>query len=325
MDYPAASSDLPSPRPRRLGPALIAACLTLTACGGASQAGVKPSSTDKPSFEAATDHPMCVVLSVGAQHGVAHLGALRAIVQNPRLPIACVAGASMGSLAASVLASAPAEDPVVRYGALMERYRRDTAVEAGGRATLGAIAGFVLLGPLGAAAGAAGGVGSVDRVNWERFVASMDDFYRGAQIEGLPLSYINFHQRIDKLGPQPVTVADGNLAQAVGASIANPLIFDELEARDIERLDPGMDSLLRVPIEATCAHFPRSRILAINVTRQAAVYRSEIPCPVWEISIPPIEAPTDAMDPESDAFSKLVEHGERVTRQALERAGIPPA
>ncbi|MFP2911631.1 patatin-like phospholipase family protein, partial [Pyxidicoccus sp. 3LFB2] len=84
----------------------------------------------------------CVVLSVGAARGLAHLGALDALVERG-VRIDCVVGNSMGALVGSLYASAPGEDLRSRYRAFFHEYERATVREAQKRGTVGAAVGLL--------------------------------------------------------------------------------------------------------------------------------------------------------------------------------------
>jgi hypothetical protein len=115
----------------------------------------------------------------------------------------------------------------------------------------------------------------------------LDGYYASADVEVLPMPYASFHQHIVGPGVTLVTARSGNLAQAVGKSMANPLIFSRLDIRTQADVDPGLDRVAATPIEDTCKAFPLSRILAINVTGAPAFYQANLPCPVLEIRITP--------------------------------------
>jgi len=47
-----------------------------------------------------------------------------------------------------------------------------------------------------------------------------------------------------------VAVRDGDLAEAVGASVANPFVFPEMAVAGAPALDPGADRVSATPIDA---------------------------------------------------------------------------
>jgi hypothetical protein len=106
-----------------------------------------------------------------------------------------------------------------------------------------------------------------------------------------------------------VEVARGNLARAVGASLANPFVFRELDVRRGGPIDPGLDRVAAVPIEQACSSFPHTAILALNVSGQAPFVSARMRCPAFEvrIDVPAIEAERALGD--EAVFRRLVDGG----------------
>lgn len=226
----------------------------------------------------------CVVLSVGEFYGIAHAGALRQLqrqLQNHGQRIDCVVGNSMGAVVGALYASEPQQDPVERmrallvaYGAQSEReFAQDQlkylAAEAIKKLTEGTI-----------------DIGAFRRLAHGRFVRVMDTFVAGRLIEQLSLPFATFHQRRDGGGLVLVTVRTGNVAHAVGASAANPLIFDDVDIKTAAQIDPGADRLSAVPVSDACRLFPDARLIAINVTGEPLAVAAETRCPVEHIVVP---------------------------------------
>ena len=109
-----------------------------------------------------------------------------------------------------------------------------------------------------------------------------------------------------------VESAEGSVAQAVGDSIANPFIFNEIDVRTGGAIDPGIDRVAAVPIEQACNAFPDRRMLAVNVTDKPSFVSTRMHCPAFEVAVP---LDPSAGDPFTDhaAFDKLVEAGKRAT------------
>ena len=163
-----------SPRPRLV----IALIACLIACGPAPP----------PTFQSETDKPVCLVLSVGAQDGLAHLGAIRAIQESTDLEISFVTGSSMGALVGSLYATDPSRDPVERYEELMARYLKATKQEAGSGSLLLGLVGLATGGLAWAAAGATLGATSINKLSHGRFVSTLDNYYEQTEIDQLPIS-----------------------------------------------------------------------------------------------------------------------------------------
>jgi len=300
---------------------LILCTLLLTACGGSPGKQIAVPTRSVPRT--------CVVLSVGGAKGIAHLGALAAMKQLG-IPISCVVGNSMGALVGSLYATAPSQDPVLRYRGLMVNYVASTKSDAGDRGFLGGLlAGGLILLSGGAAlpvlaAGGGGymlGADSVDKVNLYRFQMVLDSYYGGALVESLSVPFATMHQRIAAEGGGMVDVRNGNVAAAVGASIANPLIFPKFDAKTAGVLDPGVDRVAAIPADDACRMFPGSRLIAVNVSGEPIFLSNRMNCPVTEIVVPDLQLDQErvlmGVDPE---FSLAVNAGYRATMDTLTRA-----
>jgi predicted acylesterase/phospholipase RssA len=270
----------------------------------------------------------CLVLSVGGPKGIAHLGAIAAVKQAG-IPIQCVVGNSMGALIGSLYATAPGLDTSQRYRSLMASYIASTAAEARDRGVLGGLllGGLVLLSggaalPVlaGGATGALLGAESVDKQSFERFQAVLNRYYGGTLVEGLPVPFATMHQRVVSDAGGMVDVRSGNLAWAVAASIANPLIFTRLDPRKTGVLDPGVDRVAAIPIDDACRMFPNSRLIAINATGKAAFVSNRMDCPVVEIDVPDVTTnPAKVLFGQEPDFTDAVNTGYRATLAVLAR------
>lgn len=297
-------------------------------CGGGVESS--PSETT-PTFANSKNRRTCLVLSVGGINGIAHLGAIKA-VKDESLSIDCVVGNSMGSLVGSLYATAPDMDTTKRFKEFFRRYFAETKREAQGNMLVGALlGGFLVLITGGAAApalaaaagGAAVGGASTDKVDLRRLVSVMDGFYEKVQIENLPIKYITFYEQIDQKIVSIEKSDKGNLAEAVGKSIANPHVFQNFNAVKEGYLDPGVDRVSAIPINDTCILFPDSRILAINVTGKPAYDYSNIKCPVLEVKIAYDEAPElESLLNFGPEFEKIVDNGYRATLKELYKRGL---
>ena len=99
------------------------------------------------------------------------------------------------------------------------------------------------------------------------------------------LRFATIYQRLQGTGVQNVTAYSGNLSEAVGNSIANPLIFQDVRFNPGEAIDPGADRVSAVPVEEACQLVPGARIVAINLTDQPAFFSGAMKCPLLEVPV----------------------------------------
>jgi NTE family protein len=277
----------------------------------------------------------CLVLSVGGPRGVAHLGAIAA-VRKAGVKIDCVVGNSMGSLVGALYASAPGEDTEARFRRFSEAYVAETKADAMKNGAIGAAVGGVLgavIGTLageengkkvamagavlGASAGAALGAKETAIMDRDRLVRVMDSLMSSARIEALPVKYATTFQQRSGDGLAIIVARDGNLAQAVGRSIANPFIFSNLDVVAAGQVDPGADRASMTPVDEACRLFPDANLLAINVTGQPAFYRAEMRCPLREVRVDPGPLDAEAVFRLQADFTRAVRAGYDATSRAL--------
>jgi NTE family protein len=269
----------------------------------------------------------CLVLSVGGPDGVAHLGAVTA-VKEAGLPISCVVGSSMGALVGALYASAPGEDTGRRFEALIDAYASETRAEAGRRGLglgllFGAAAALLsdskLAPVLAAGGGFAVGVATTERMDRDRLVRVMDRAFGGRALEALPVAFVPLHVRPEGGGVVLVTPRTGPLAEAVGASIANPLLFPRLDVARAKGLDPGADRAAATPIEDACRLFPGANLLVVNVSGRPALTSAAMTCPVMEVTIAPAGLAPDELGARGPAYRRAVDAGYQATRARLRR------
>ena len=279
-----------------------------------------------PAFDPAR-RPTCLVLSVGGADGVAHLGAIAAVKQSG-VPISCVVGSSMGALVGAVYATAPADDARVRFEGLVRTYAAATESEArrnglGLALLFGAAAkwlGDSDLAPLVAAGGGyLIGATATDTMDRDRLVKVMDRFFGGKRIEALPVPYAALYQRREGTGVSLVTARAGNVAEAVGGSVANPFLFPHLDVGKEKALDPGGDRAAAIPVEEACRVFPGANLLAINVTGQPSFFSSRMTCPLLEVAVAPTGLPPEEVLAFDTAYRQTVDRGYQTTLQALKK------
>jgi NTE family protein len=276
----------------------------------------------------AAARPTCLVLSVGGADGVAHFGAIAAIKER-HVPVAAVVGNSFGALAGALYAQAPAEDTSRRFRTLVQAYVAETervtrrngvalallfgavaAVATGGEPVTTALAG---------GGGFALGAGATSKLDRERLVRVMDETFGGARIDRLPLPFATFYQRPLNTGVELVAVRAGDLAEAVGASVANPFVFPGMDVGDAHALDPGADRVAATPIEDACRLYPQARLLVINVTGRPAFTSAAMSCPVTEVRVPAAGVPVEDVLRFGPAYEHAVAEGYRATMIALAR------
>jgi predicted acylesterase/phospholipase RssA len=252
--------------------------------------------------------PTCLVLSVGGPAGFAHLGAIEEL-RKSGVQVSCVVGNSMGALVGSLYAADPAGDTTAHAQALIARYVQATKDEAAGRGVGVGLLGLLLFGPIGAIAGGTLGATTVDQIQHERLVGVLDDYLGKRSIEQLALpfrtSYVQ--QAGDKVAFYEAK--SGNVAAAVGASIANPLIFSALDVRSGGPIDPGLDRVAAVPIEQACASFPDHLMVAVNVTREPPFVSARMNCPTYEIAVDVHSTSPNAALSSPEAFASTVSAG----------------
>jgi predicted acylesterase/phospholipase RssA len=271
--------------------------------------------------------PTCLVLSVGGPDGVAHLGAIAA-VREAKVPVSCVVGSSMGALVGALYATAPAEDTRQRFQALARQYTDETRADArrngiGLGLLFGAAAAVIKGGVAAPVAAAAGGfilgAEATEKMDRDRLVRVMDGYFSRRSIEALPVPYSALYARRSGNTVTLVAARAGNLAEAVGASVANPFLFPGLDVASAAALDPGADRAAAMPLEDACRLFPDHNLLAINTSGQPAFYSARMTCPVREVVVSPAGlAPEEALT-FGAGFERAVAAGYQATRATLAR------
>ena len=267
----------------------------------------------------------CLVLSAGGTRGVAQLGALAAIRQA-RLPISCVVGTSVGALVGGLYASAPTEDTTVRFQRLVRAYLDDTDRDARTRgmgasamfaAVAAALSGGILVPATAALGGYLVGAATTSRADRARLEGTLRSELASARIETLPIPFATLHHERADQGLVLVVDRSGDLAQAVGASIANPFVFEDVDVAHAQKLDPGSDRVAATPVQEACRVFPDANLLVVNVSGAPAFYDSAMTCPLREVMID-----TDAPSPEAffmggEAFERAWTAGRDATAASL--------
>jgi TonB family protein len=264
----------------------------------------------------------CLVLSVGAERGLAHIGAIDALKESGIKPD-CVAGNSMGAVIGGLYVTAPDAELKPRFQKLMGKYKEMTLEAARGRAALGALVGGLLTGGLGAAAmGGAAGAATVERIDRVRFTKALAVVFENASIESLPVPFATSYQTIEGTGMGPyITARTGSLTRAVSCSANNVALFKQ-EITKAECLDPGTDRPARVPVDEACKTFQPARIIAINVTGESSFVSPQMNCDVKEIMIPASSITNKAMEGDGPDFENAYMVGYKTTMDWISKNGL---
>jgi NTE family protein len=235
----------------------------------------------------------------------------------------------MGALVGSLYATAPSDDLDARFKAFAGAYAEATRQEAVRNGIgLGLVAGGIAAAKDGGkaatalafAGGAALGVLATEKLEHERMVRVLDEFLHGRRFDGgLPIQFMTFYQEATNTGVVARRADRGPIAAAVGASVANPLIFSTLAMAPGRPIDPGSDRVSATPVQDACAAFPDANMLAINVTGQPIFTDATMKCPLLEVRIdPPPVAPEEIMEL-GESYRRVVESGRAATRAVLAR------
>lgn len=241
--------------------------------------------------------PTCLVLSVGGIAGIAsHLGAVQAI-QKSGLEFDCVAGNSAGSLVGALLASQPKQPVTLGFDQLRSNYAEMTKEEGKKRGILGgllATAAVVATGgaalPALAAGAATGTVAgrSVEKVDHARLSLALDQHFAGQSIEQLPVKFVTWHHSLEGSSLELKARFMGSVAEAVGESVKHPLLFGDLNLKQMKKIDPGLDRVSSTPLLDACEAYPSHKMLVLNASERE-VFTKGLDCPFEVIELKPEE------------------------------------
>ncbi|MES1158104.1 MAG: patatin-like phospholipase family protein [Haliangium ochraceum] len=269
----------------------------------------------------------CLVLSAGGTRGVAHLGAVSA-VREAGLPIACVVGTSVGALVGSLYASAPHLDTTERFRRLARAYLEETEREAHQRgrqtgialaAVAATLSGGILVPATAAFGGYVLGAATTTRADRSRLERTLRTELAGVRIEALPIAFATLHHERAGQGLVPVVDRAGDLAQAVGSSIANPFVFEDVDVTVAPRIDPGSDRVAATPVEDACRLFPDANLLVVNISGTPAFFSAAMRCPTYEIVIDVPAPPPQAFFQGGPAFDRAWRAGHQKVAAVLAR------
>jgi hypothetical protein len=161
------------------------------------------------------------------------------------------------------------------------------------------------------------GAGTTSRADRGRFVRVLAAELGGARIESTPVPFATFHHERAGEGLTLVVDRRGDLATAVGASIANPFVFDDVDVASASALDPGADRIVATPVEDACRLFPGSNLLVVNLSGAPAIRPRDLPCPVREVMVDAAPIPPETIFQGGPAFDATVRAGAEAVRAAL--------
>lgn len=277
----------------------------------------KTESIQERAEEARRTKPVCVVLSVGAEKGLAHIGVLNAMKARGIEP-KCVFGNSMGALIGGLYAARPQRELKESYRSLMAAYVEQTKADKEEAAAWTFIVSMVLgVPPIEAGLGSTAVAAAVYERDHKRFVNVLDRQLEGTTIQLLPIQFATWHETLQQ-GPTTVTVTAGKLAEAIGDSSANPMLFPDVEVRPGARFDPGADRVSAVPLDDACRLRPDAHFIVSNVTGGPLYLSAAMTCSYEEIwvDLPGIDA-RKAFAGEGTEFEGLVSSGFAAAEAAL--------
>jgi hypothetical protein len=231
-----------------------------------------------------------------------------------------------------LFAAEPSGDVSESYRRLAGRYRKLAEDEGANSTVFGAILGGMLVAATGGAAapvmfggvmGGSMGASSVTVLEWKRLRTSLIQ-EQGGTIESLPMRFGTVYQELTPTGGHPRQLRSGLLADAIGHSIANPLIFNDLGTRTGGKIDPGLDQVSAIPVQAACEMFPKHQLLVSNAIGGEIYHSKSMTCPYQEIRVPHVDAnPTAAMAAQEPVFTQLTSAGHSAALAQIKWAGLP--
>ena len=310
---------------------LFAAALS-AACGAPSAVVDSPPQVTAPETKKKErPRPLCLVLSVGAEQGIAHIGVINSLRERG-VVIDCVVGTSMGSLVGGLYAHKPDSKIEGRYKEIFSLYKDEATSETFG----GGIVQGLFAGASSWSREKLGGEASgeeapseftplgVRKVEWKRLNLVLNKYFGQRTIESLPLRFVTSHQALTSSGAVSVRVEGGILAREVAASIANPLLFKDLKAEMGARIDPGLDRVASVPLQMACDAFPQHQFIVSNVTSEEIYTSKNTSCPYQEVKVstPDVDRAL-AITGSDPGFQLLVDAGWAAAQDTVDLTRLP--
>jgi NTE family protein len=224
----------------------------------------------------------------------------------------------MGALVGGLYAANPNADLAVEYRSVMAAYVERTKQEKESAAAAWLV--FCLLlgcAPLESGIFSAAASGAISESERRRLVQVLDEHFRQRTISELTVDFATWHDQMRSTLVK-VRMNSGSLAEAIGDSIANPLIFDDVTVTRGAHLDPGADRVSAVPLDDACRLRPDAHFIVSNVTGWPPYVSAEMNCSYDEIRIrpPPIDA-RKAFAGEAPDFDMIVAAGFAAATTAL--------
>jgi len=240
---------------------------------------------------------ICLVLSVGAEKGFAHMGAIEAL-RDLDYSFDFVYGNSAGSLAGAVYAKNPKANMKKEFKKLLSIYINKSKNQAKNNAFSGGLFGAMLgLNPLGIIMFGILGADSVKEVEFDRFQYTLSTYFNGADITSLEIPFGTSYWDFNNLDEYFQFADKGLVGDMVSYSCQNPLIFKDYRKKEI---DAGADRIASTPILDAYEMFKPTYIIAVNVSGQNAFYTG-INCKIDEIVVNAKEVARDCSFDEFDS------------------------
>lgn len=235
-----------------------------------------------------------LVLSVGAERGIAHIGAIKAFNEK-NIKFDAVFGNSMGALTGVFYAFAPNQNISSRYQKLMNEYLPQNSLSKGWAYFYG--------------------------LDIDKFSSTLNNILNEGKIGENTIPFATSYFHIKDRHQQLIIAETGYLAENVARSVNNPLIFTSKAIQEIQYLDPGFDRISAIPVEDACKLYGPSKIYAINVTEDEIFVTPKMNCKVVEIKIPNLDKINmeNALYGKDPDFKRIIDHGYKIVKEALER------
>jgi predicted acylesterase/phospholipase RssA len=224
------------------------------------------------------DKKFCVAFSVGGPEGLVHIGGTFALDLLELKPD-CVFGTSMGSIIGGLYAfKGNSIETYKTTRMFIEKYIHETEKIHKKNLIIGSLFGAIIC-PWCSVVGGVTGMATTNNLEFDRFINILDDVTEKVHIEDMEIPFATMSYEVkDKTNKKNKLKYEyygkGNFSEAVKGSIANPLIFKNINTD--EKLDPGVDRSAVVPIQDTFDYFHADLVLAFNASGKEPYYFSEI-------------------------------------------------
>tara|TARA_Y100001980_G_C14460096_1_gene242201 strand:- start:35 stop:919 length:885 start_codon:yes stop_codon:yes gene_type:complete len=228
----------------------------------------------------------CLVLSVGAEKGIAHTGAIEAL-RDLGYEFDYVYGNSAGSLAGSIYANNPDANMRKEFYRLCHIYINKTIKKAENSAIGGGALGILAgMNPFGVLLMAGLSATTINKLDFDRFQDTLFKYFKTSEMDGLKIPFGTSYWDLSNTENFFQFSKEGYVAEMVSYSCQNPLIFKDFKKLEV---DAGADRIASTPILDAYEMFKPDKIIAINVSGQNAFYTGA-PCEVNVIKINTKEA-----------------------------------